>query len=158
MSEKNRENIISEKLFAEMRDTIFFQVHRIQKAIFRKGNHLFQEQKIPLQLEQFPILLTVHTLEGLSQKDIAEITHRDKSSIQRTLVVLEKRGFIRVVQDAADKRRNLVFVTDAGRYVAENIKEIMKQTEKETFSIFSESERAVAIKNIKEIADKLENV
>ena len=154
ISEERREQL-NEKFFAEMRDTFFFQVHRIQKQVFRIGNRIFQEAKIPLQWEQFPMLLTVHAMEGLSQQEIADITHRDKSSIQRTLVALEKKGFLNISQDAADKRRNVVYATDAGKYMAEKIKDLMKKTETETFSVLSNEERTTAIVNMKELADKL---
>ena len=156
MNTESRQEMISEKFFAELRDTFFFQLHRIQKAIFRRGNHIFQEAKVPLQLEQFPILLTAHAMEGLSQQEIADVTHRDKSSIQRTLGTLEKKGLIKIVQDANDKRRNLIYVTDGGKYLAERIKELMKQAEQETFAVLSEEERNAAIGSIKEIADRLE--
>lgn len=158
MNTDNKREIITEKLFAEMRDTLFFQIHRIQKSMFRKGNQIFQEAKIPLQLEQFPILMTAYAHDALSQQEIAELTHRDKSSIQRTLVTLERKGFVKIVQDANDKRRNLVHVTDAGKYMAERIKELMKRIEQETFKILEEQERKEAIDNMKRIADKLENI
>lgn len=148
--------MISEKFFAEMRDTFFFQIHRIQKVIFRRGNHIFQEAKVPLQLEQFPILLTAHAMEGMSQQEIADVTHRDKSSIQRTLGTLEKKGLIKIVQDANDKRRNLVYVTEGGKFLAEKIKELMKRAEQEAFSVLDPEERENAIANMKEVADKLE--
>jgi len=139
-----------------MRDTFFFQIHRIQKTMFRRGNQIFQDEKIPLQLEQFPILLTAYALDGLSQQEIADITQRDKSSIQRTLVLLEKKGLVRIEQDANDKRRNLIYVTDGGRFLAEKIKQLMRRVESETFSVLAEDEKRIAIYNMKEIADKLE--
>jgi len=154
-SEIKREELM-EKFFAEMRDTFFFQIHRIQKSVFRRGNQIFQDEKVPLHLEQFPILLTAHAMEGLSQTDIADITHRDKSSIQRTLATLERKGLVKIVQDANDKRRNLIYVTDGGKFLAEKIKQLMKRAEEETFAVLSEDERNAAIISMKEIADKLE--
>jgi DNA-binding MarR family transcriptional regulator len=156
MNTESRQEMISEKFFAEMRDTFFFQLHRIQKSMFRRGNQIFQEAKVPLQLEQFPILLTANAMEGLSQQEIADVTHRDKSSIQRTLGTLERKVLIKIEQDANDKRRNLIYVTDGGKYLAEKIKDLMKQAEQETFAVLSEEERNAAITSIKEIADRLE--
>lgn len=158
MNPETRRELVSEKFFAEMRNTFFFQIHRIQKAIFRKGNHMFQEANIPLQLEQFPILLTAYSVEGLSQQEIADVTHRDKSSIQRTLVALEKKGLLKIVQDPGDKRRNLVYVTDAGKYLSEQIKVLMQRAEEATFSVLSDEDRQAAIQNMRDIADKLEKV
>jgi DNA-binding MarR family transcriptional regulator len=156
-TEKKRE-LMMDKLFGEMKDTFFFQVHRIQKAVFRKGNQIFQEEKVPLQLEQFPILLTAHAIGGMSQQEIADVTSRDKSSIQRTLIALERKGLVRIEQDAEDKRRNLIYVTDAGKYLAEKIKLLMKRAEQETFAVLSDEDKKIAIYNMKEIADKLDRL
>jgi DNA-binding MarR family transcriptional regulator len=156
MNTESKREQLSEKLFAEMRDTFFFQIHRIQKVMFRRGNQIFQDEKVPLQLEQFPILLTAYALEGQSQQEIADITNRDKSSIQRTLVALERKGLVNIVQDPNDKRRNLIYVTDGGKYMAEKIKSLMKRAEQETFAVLGDDDREAAIAAIKDVADKLE--
>ncbi|HYG14161.1 MAG TPA: MarR family transcriptional regulator [Bacteroidia bacterium] len=156
MEKEKKQDLISEKFFAEMRETFFFQIHRIQKSIFRKGNQLFQNGEINLQVEQFPILLSAYSFEGMSQQEIADVTHRDKSSIQRTLVALEKKGLVTIVQDASDKRKNLVYVTEEGKTIAGKIKKLLKQAEEEALSILSDEERRTAITTLKGIADKLD--
>ncbi len=152
----SKREAMGEKFFGEMKDTFFFQVHRIQKLLFRRWQQMFQEASIPIQLEQFPILLTIYAHDKLSQQEIADITQRDKSSIQRSLVTLERKGMLRITPDENDKRKNLVSITEAGTYLSVQIREILRQAEAETFAIFSESERATAIEGIKAIADKLE--
>ena len=156
MTDKCKRDLAPEHFFYEMRDTFMFQIHRIQKMVFRRGNHLIQEQQLPLQLEQCPILLTVNALEGLSQQEIADITQRDKSSIQRTLVALERKGLLRVVQDPSDKRRNLIYTTDEGKTISLKLKKLFKQVEQDVFAILSTEEQQRAILNIKGIADRLE--
>lgn len=154
-SEKHSEKI-SESFFAEMKDTFFFQIHRIQKTIFRKGNQMFQEAKIDLQVEQFPILVSVAALDGVSQQKIAEVTRRDKSSIQRTLVALEKKGLVTVEQDTEDKRRNLVYATQDGKLLAVKLKKILKKAEEEVFKVITEDEKQAAMRSLKDVANKLE--
>jgi DNA-binding MarR family transcriptional regulator len=156
MEKEKTQELISERFFAEMKDTFFFQIHRIQKAIFRKGNQIFQEANVTLQMEQFPILLSAHAVEGMSQQEIADVTRRDKSSIQRTLVALEKKGLLEIRQDATDKRRNLVYVTKEGKALAVKIKKLLKKSEEAAFAILSDEERKSAITTLKEVADKLE--
>lgn len=147
---------MADKFFAEMQDTFFFQIHRIQKMVIRRGNQIFQDEKIPLHLEQFPILLTAYAMDGMSQTEIAEITHRDKSSVQRTLATLQRKGLLTIEQDAGDKRRNMVYLTDGGKFLANRIKQLMKRAEQETFAALTAEERTIAIYNMKEVADKLE--
>jgi DNA-binding MarR family transcriptional regulator len=157
MNKENREQEIKNNILAGMQETFLFQTYRINRAIVRKGNKHLQDANLPLQLEQFPILMTIHTCEGLSQQEIADLTRRDKSSIQRTLTALHKKGLIKIMQDENDKRRNLVFITDEGRETGERIKGLMKKAEQEAFSILSDEERNKLIDYLKSVADKLEN-
>lgn len=156
MEKENKQELISERFFAEMKDTFFFQAQRIKRVIFRNAKQMFKEENINLKVDQFPILLTVHALEGMSQQEIADVTERDKSSAQRTLVSLEKNGLVKIVQDATDKRKNLVYLTEEGKFIAKRIKILFKQAELQTFAVLSEDERNEALVHIKEIADKLE--
>lgn len=147
---------ITDDFFAEIKDTFFFQIHRIQKTIFRKGNQMFQDAEIGLQVEQFPILMVAAAYDGLSQQEIADITRRDKSSIQRTVVALVKKNLLKVSQDADDKRRNMVYATEEGKLLSKRIKKLIKKAEDEAFSVLPEEEKQSAIKSLKEVADKLE--
>lgn len=156
MEKENKQELISERFFAEMKDTFFFQAQRIKRVIFRNAKQMFKEENINLKVDQFPILLTVHALEGMSQQEIADVTERDKSSAQRTLVSLEKNGLVKIVQDSTDKRKNLVYLTEEGKFIAKRIKILFKQAELQTFAVLSEDERNEALVHIKEIADKLE--
>ncbi|KAB2913300.1 MAG: MarR family transcriptional regulator [Bacteroidetes bacterium] len=156
MEKEHKQELISERFFAEMKDTFFFQAQRIKRVIFRNAKQMFKEENINLKVDQFPILLTAHALEGMSQQEIADVTERDKSSAQRTLVSLEKNGLVKIVQDSTDKRKNLVYLTEEGKFIAKRIKILFKQAELQTFAVLSEEERNEALVHIKEIADKLE--
>jgi DNA-binding MarR family transcriptional regulator len=156
MEKENKQQLISERFFAEMKDTFFFQAQRIKRVIFRNAKMLLKEEDIDLKVDQFPILLTVHALEGMSQQEIADVTERDKSSVLRTLVSLEKNGLVQIVQDNNDKRKNLVYLTNEGKSLAQKIKVLFKQAEQQTFAILTDEERSEALVHIKEVADKLE--
>ena len=49
---------------------------------------------------------------GLSQDALVKHTRLNKSTVTRTLAYLEERGFVKRVQDEADKRSLLVYPTD----------------------------------------------
>lgn len=149
-------DISNSSLFDDLRDTLHFQMHRIHALMFRNGNHLMQKSDIPLQMEQLPVLMIICAKKDMSQQEVADILNRDKSSIQRTIVTMEKKGFVTVSQDAKDKRRNIVNSTKSGHALAVKLKNITKQIEKETMKAFSIEERDATIKTLKNIADRLE--
>lgn len=142
--------------FSEMNDTLIFQMHRIHSVMFRVANSLIQEASVPVKMEQLPILMCIYNCGSVSQQEVADIVHRDKSSVQRTVVVLEKKGLITITQDKKDKRRNILRTTETGNFVALQIKDIVKKVEEEIFSAFNSEDKLNTINTIKETADKLE--
>jgi DNA-binding MarR family transcriptional regulator len=139
-------------------DSFFFQVNRMRKAIFHRATVLMGEAGIELPLEQLPLLVILSKKAPLSQKELSEITLRDKSSILRSISALEKKGLIMVEQDASDKRRNNIVLTPEGRTLATKIKQFMRNAEEDALSVFPEEERVKVLQTIKRFADRLEGM
>lgn len=139
----------------EISDSFFFQIHRIKRAIFRRTNALMTEAGITLQLEQLPLLMILNH-KSLSQRELSDKTMRDKSSILRSIMALEKKNLVEVVKDKTDKRKNIVSLTNEGIALAKNIRSLMKRAEEEVMSVFTPKERVEALNAVRSYADKLE--
>lgn len=139
----------------EISESFFFQIHRIKRAIFRHTNALMNEAGINLQLEQLPLIMILQR-KNLSQRELSDMTMRDKSSILRSINALEKKSLVVVKKDKTDKRKNIVSLTDQGIELAKNIRILMNKAEDEVLSVFSVTERAEALETIKGYADKLD--
>jgi len=144
--------------FSEMKETLVFQMHRIHCVMFRVANQLIEEASVPVKMEQLPILMCIHASGCISQQEVADAVNRDKSSVQRTVVVLEKKGLISITPDKNDKRKNNLRTTKTGAFIAMQIKDIMRRVEDEIFSAFDSEDRYNTINTIKETADKLEQI
>lgn len=149
-------DISDSPLFDDLRGTLHFQLHRIQKAMFRNGNHLMQKLDVPLQMEQLPVLMVICAKKELSQQDVADILGRDKSSVMRTITTMVKKGLVTVSQDANDKRRNNVIPTENGNALTVKLKNVAKEAEAEALKAFSVEEKDTILKALIDIADKLE--
>lgn len=147
-----------EGFFSEMKDTLVFQMHRIHCVMFRVANQLIEEASVPIKMEQLPVLMCIHSSGCISQQEIADTVHRDKSSVQRTVVVLEKKGLISITADKTDKRKNNLRTTKTGAFIALQIKDILHKVEEEIFSAFDSQDKLNTINTIKETADKLEQI
>jgi len=137
-------------------DTFFFQVMRLRKAIFRRSGQLINESNISLKIEQLPFMMILQRHPGLSQRELSEITLRDKSSVLRSISVLEKKQLITIEQDAVDKRRNNITLNKEGEALATKIRSLMKDAEDDVLSVFSPEERKEAFNTLKGYANKLE--
>lgn len=139
-------------------DSFFFQVNRMRKAIFHRATVLMGEAGITLPLEQLPLLVILCKKGSLSQKELSDITLRDKSSVLRSISALERKGLLSVEQDASDKRRNNIVLTPEGNVLATRIKQFMRNAEEDALSVFPEEERVKVLQTIKRFADRLEGM
>lgn len=142
----------------EISSSFFFQIVRMKKAIFRRSNYLMNEAGIQLQLEQLPILIILQKNKILSQRELSDITMRDKSSVLRSITALEKKGLLLVSQDNTDKRKNNISLSEEGIILARTIRSLMNKAEEDVLSVFSEEERIMAYQTVKGYADKLETL
>jgi len=139
-------------------DSFFFQVMRMRKAIFRRTTQLMTEAGVQLQIEQLPLLVILQKHTTLSQRELSDITLRDKSSVLRSVTALQKKGLVLVEQDNADKRKNNISLSPEGTLLATQIRKLMHKAENEVLAVFSDAERAIAFQTIKSYADKLERL
>lgn len=138
-------------------ESFFFQIHRMKRTIFRHTNALMNEAGISLQFEQLPLIMILQR-KSFSQRELSDITMRDKSSILRSINALEKKALVEVKKDKKDKRKNIVSLTAEGISLATTIRSLMKQSEEEVMAVFSVKERAEALETIRGYADKLDTL
>lgn len=130
----------------------------MRKTIFRKTTVLMTEAGIQLPMEQLPILVILQKHGTLSQRELSDITLRDKSSILRSISALQKKGLLVIEQDSTDKRKNNIDLSTTGKELAIQIKRLMRKAEEDALSVFPEAERALALQTVKSYADKLEGI
>ena len=160
---KNREcSVEAEEGFDPFLDgikgTLFFQMHRINLIMFRLANKHLTAAAIPIKSEQIPVLICIYKGNKRSQQEVANMLHRDKSSIQRTVIVLQKKGLITVHPDKKDKRRNVLETTKKGKTIATKIASIIRDVEAEIIEVFDAEEALNNIQSLKNIADNLEQI
>lgn len=139
----------------EISNSFFFQIHRIKRTIFRHTNTLMNEAGISLQQEQLPLIMILQR-KSMSQRELSDITMRDKSSILRSVNALEKKSLVEIQKDEEDKRKNIVSLTAEGFSMAKSIRLLMRKSEDEVLAVFSDKERTEALAAIRGFADKLD--
>ncbi len=85
-----------------------------------------QNAGLDLSKEQMIVLKKLHDKDGLAQNDLAFLTLRNKSSLTRLLVKMEKKGFINRQQSEDDKRSNHVYLTDSGKEIYKKTRPLIK--------------------------------
>jgi DNA-binding MarR family transcriptional regulator len=75
--------------------------------------HTFKDYNVTP--EQWAVLNGLWVQDGITPKDIAELTSKDQPTTVRILSKLEKKGFITRVVNPDDNRSFLIFLTPKGR-------------------------------------------
>ncbi|WP_042347750.1 MarR family winged helix-turn-helix transcriptional regulator [Bacillus massiliigorillae] len=95
---------------------------------------------LQLAPEQHLVMALLLREEGLSQNEIAKQLNKDKSSITRMLLSLEKKGFIYRKPCSQDQRSVKVFLSDEGRALNDEIEYISNTTKNLLSEGFTEEE------------------
>ena len=93
-----------------------------------------------ISLDQWIILSLVYQNEGCNQKNLAEVSHKDRAVITRILNKLENNGLIERKTSYHDKREFLIYLTDKCKDLYIKTSATVSQNAREIKLIFSKSE------------------
>lgn len=105
---------------AHYSDTVFYNIDKIVKEIKSDLNqYIFHITGITA--EQFAVLDTIYSNENICQHEVAKINSKDKSNIQRIIIILETKGYItRTVGRKNNRLVNYLTITQDGRELIDN--------------------------------------
>jgi DNA-binding MarR family transcriptional regulator len=99
------------------------------RAMTDLKNHLrrniqlrIREHGIDLTFEMLEILSCLWKKDGVNQQELADLTLRDKSGITYLIDNLVKREIVTRVEDEKDRRNRLVFLTEKGLVLKDQLK------------------------------------
>jgi len=111
--------------------SIFKAVGLTSKLLTIHINEQLFANSIELTRHQFVLLKVLGEKEGSCQNDLAFLTERDKTSLGRLVNSLETKGYVKKLSDVIDKRKRMIYLTNAGRNVLSKAWPIMVEIEKE---------------------------
>lgn len=105
--------------------------------------HLFvMRQLAPLDItpEQWAVLSAIKETENTSQKILAELTEKDRPTVNRIMDVLLRKELVEKCVDTKDRRKTIISLTESGTKKIEAISLIIKKALTEMFQGLTESE------------------
>ena len=110
---------------------------------YREPSFRAIEMEFGLTRPEIVILLALHFREGITASEFCEFS--------RAVIVLEKKGFVRRQTDPSDNRRQLLFLTAAGREMYQRYIPMLRARERAMLECLSKSER----RQLDRLLDKL---
>ncbi len=131
-------------------DLLLAQVSRLH---YHRSHELLEA--LGLYRGQPPVLRALQKQEGLTHTELAQRLRVTPATITRMLQRMEKAGFVTRRPDPADQRLSRVYLTDAGRAVQAEIRQVLRTMEEDEFSGFTEEERAEMRRLLLRLRDNL---
>ena len=127
----------------------------IAKLVTDQSRERMKKKKAPIDIDQLPVFMCIFLMGELTQQEIAVLINRDKSSVKRTIALLQKKGLIVVSPHLTDKRKTIVSTTDTGNFVAEQVRKEMRNTESSLFSFLDKKEKSKLLATLKSVYGNL---
>ena len=149
---------VGHKISTQLSRLAVFNINHVAHLLARKTNRELAKLGFPLQFEQLPILFVAYFsgAELPSQQEIANLIQKDKSGVQRSIRTLERDGYLRVVADDADRRKNLIQLTPAGKLIVEKILETAEALDQQLTSQMAPDEVKTLMSTLQKISTLLD--
>jgi len=108
--------------------SLLFLIKRTARCFRRQLNCNFAKAGHDVTSEQWRILKCLQQQDGLRQQDLADIVYKDKTSITRIIDSMEKHDLVVRIPDRLDRRQNLIYLTNKGKRLMEELIQIVQKT------------------------------
>lgn len=112
----------------EPEQSLFLLIKWTSKAFREKLNRNFAKAGHDVTSEQWRIIRCLWHKDGQRQQDLANVFHKDKTAITRILDSMEKRDLVVRIPDRLDRRQNLIYLTNKGKRLQEELMRIFLKT------------------------------
>ena len=123
---------------SESLDFLLAQVSKLHRG---RMHTLFEE--LGLYHGQPPLLFALWDQDGQTHTELAGRLHIQASTVTKMVQRMEKAGFVERRADPDDQRVSRVYLTDAGRTIREDVNQVFRRLEDETFADFTLEERVL---------------
>lgn len=130
-------------------------VRQAQSAMHQRLFQNFRIAGLEVSPEQWGIMLMLMKKDGIKQNEVAQRVSRNDSSITRIIDNLSQKGYVERRPHETDRRTNLIFLTEQGKALQQQLKEAAAQTQKEATENINVNELEIGRKVLNQIIKNL---
>jgi DNA-binding MarR family transcriptional regulator len=113
----------------------------------------FRENAIDLTYEMHQIMACLWRKDGIKQQELADLTLKDKASMTFLIDNLSKRGLVKRLEDATDRRSKLIYLTAKGKQLGKKVEPWVA----ELFAIAGNNFKINEIRECIKVIEKMRN-
>jgi len=118
----------------------------LMRRLFLEHTSQWQQSLNELTKPQYAVLCAVDEQPGIEQMELMEVSVSTKATLAELLLRMEKKGLVRREQGAHDKRRRLIYLTDAGKQMLDEAKPSADRVDAAFLNRLSEQEHQELIR------------
>ncbi len=123
----------------------------VERLLISKLQEEFNKNDIKITVELWRLLFYLWRKDGVNQRDLSIRAYKEKSTITRQIVDLEKKGLIFRKNSESDMRNKLIFLTDKG-------KSLEKKSLKLADSITKNAENNICVEDLNTVKNVLDQM
>lgn len=97
------------------------EITKVNLALKQYIQAKFRQHDIDLTFEMLQVMACLWKNDGINQQEVSNITVKDKASMTYLIDNLTTRKLVYRLEDDKDRRNKLIFLTEKGRYMEEQI-------------------------------------
>ena len=105
---------------------------------------------------EYRVLFALTKREGVTQTDLVEKHHLEKSSIARVVAQLESKGYIETRPDSEDRRRKRLYLTASGRDLREEVTAVKDRVDSQLTDGLSPTEETRLVEHLRTVCRNLD--
>lgn len=110
-----------------------------------------------LKRSEIVLLIFLAYRDGISAQAICNFSGHLKANISRAVVALDKRGLVSRETEPSDNRRQLIYLTEAGRLMYDSFISLLSRREEQMMSPLDPKERKVLVQILGKLAAHVPN-
>lgn len=139
------------------KDSLQFIFGSTIRALHKATASAFEEGGLELSPEQFHLLKIISSKEDSIQTELAETLQLDKSGIMRHIDQMEAKGLVQRINDANDRRKKYIILTELGSSKLDECKTILDKLSDSILKGISDAELLIfkqVLSKLKENAER----
>ena len=122
-------NLLSMKTKAyKLEESLGYVMGRAARSLGTRLNRNFTQDGYDVTCEQWGVLVNLSHNNGQTQKELAGVSCKDKTSITRLIDGMEKRDLVVRIPDKKDGRQKLIYLTNKGKELQRKLLYLVKKT------------------------------
>ena len=105
-----------------------YLIGRAGRLTANRLNQNFEKAGQNVTCEQWAVLMNLWCKNGQCQKELTEVSYKDKASIARLIDGLERRNLVVRIPDKQDGRQKLIYLTSKGKELQQELLGLVQKT------------------------------